>query len=85
MPKKFPPLTQAEVIKILKTNKFQCIKGKGDHKNWIGYIRDKKRKVTVDNIKEFDKKLLQSMIRGNGIFFDNLLKLIILIYNINNI
>jgi predicted RNA binding protein YcfA (HicA-like mRNA interferase family) len=48
LPKKYPPLTPSEVLQILKARKFHFDSQRGDHQQWEGTIKGKKRKVTVD-------------------------------------
>jgi len=71
LPKKYPPLTPDEVIQILKARKFTLDSTRGDHQQWEGFIRDRKRKVTVDTgEKDFDDEIIKSMINQSGLSRD---------------
>lgn len=68
MPKKYPPLTPAEVIKILKKRGFELKSTEGSHAQYEGVVDGITRKVTVDEgEKEFDDFLIKSMIRQSGL------------------
>jgi len=68
LPKKYPPLTPAEVIKILSKRGFILKATEGSHAQYEGKIKGEIRKVTVDKAeKEFDDFLIKSMIRQSGL------------------
>ncbi len=69
MPKKFPPLSPQEVIRILRAWGFELArKGASDHQQWAGFKGNKQRLVTVDmGVDEFDDWVLKSMIEQSGL------------------
>ena len=63
MPKKYPPLTPQEVRSILSELGFIHDRTKGSYEQW----KNNGCTVTVkNNIKEFGKFLIKSMIRQSG-------------------
>lgn len=67
MPKRYPPLTPQEVIRILSARGFVPDRSKGSHIQYQGTIRGVTWYVTVDTGKdEFGDFLIQSMIRQSG-------------------
>lgn len=68
MPKKYPPLTPDEVIKILKKRGFILKATEGSHAQYEGEVKGLTKKVTVDEAeKEFGNFLIKSMIRQSGL------------------
>lgn len=68
MPKKYPPLTPDEVIRILKKRGFLLKSTEGSHSQYEGTVKKEIKKVTVDTAeKEFNIFLMQSMIRQSGL------------------
>lgn len=68
-PKRYPPLTPDEVIKILQARGFQKIPKSGSsHVKYEGFINGKRRVVTVDvKEKEFGVPLMHSIISQSGL------------------
>ena len=69
MSKEHPPLTCAEVKRILKNLGFEPRPRKGtSHENWVGSPSGRFRKVTVDCPKApFTQGLIQSMANQAGV------------------
>jgi predicted RNA binding protein YcfA (HicA-like mRNA interferase family) len=68
MPKKYPPLTPDEVVRILKARGFVYDYTTGSHEYYRGMIRGVTRRVTVDRqYREFDDKLIVLMIDQSGL------------------
>jgi predicted RNA binding protein YcfA (HicA-like mRNA interferase family) len=68
MPKRYPPLSPAEVVKILAARGFVFVRSVGSHNRYQGRIRDQARTVTVDmHYPQFDDKLLKRMITQSGL------------------
>ena len=68
---KFHPLTTAQVEKILTNAGFVFKRSRGSHFYWEGYIKGKRRIVTVDKLKSGDVysprgERLKCMIRQSG-------------------
>lgn len=61
-------LTSREVERALRKKGFRLERQKGSHKQFVGFIKDRKRKVTViANKKRFAPETLKSIIRQSGI------------------
>ncbi|MCI0696026.1 type II toxin-antitoxin system HicA family toxin [candidate division KSB1 bacterium] len=61
-------LTSQEVESILHRNGFVLKRVKGSHQQFVGFVRGRKRKVTVvKNQKRFAPKTLASMLRQSGL------------------
>lgn len=68
MPKKYPPLTAAEVVSILGTLGFIYSKSKGGHDFYTAAHSGRNWKVTVDpKASPFNDFLLKSMIKQAGV------------------
>jgi predicted RNA binding protein YcfA (HicA-like mRNA interferase family) len=71
---KYPPLTPAEVEKILERAGFTLKRTSGSHNQWEGTVKGMRRLVTVDQLSRssetFGKKLMKSMIRQSGMTND---------------
>ena len=64
MPKKYPPLTPAEVIAILLARGFVLHRTSGSHAHYRGAIKGVKCLVTVDvHYKDFDVERIKDMIQ----------------------
>ena len=64
MPKKYPPLTPAEVIAILLARGFVLHHTSGSHAHYRGAIKDVKCLVTVGvHYKDFDVERIKDMIQ----------------------
>lgn len=64
-------LTSNEVERILKRSGFYLSRIKGSHQQFVGHVRDQKRRVTViSNQKQFTPKTLASMISQSGLTED---------------
>lgn len=48
MPRKYPPLTRDEVVRILRARGFDYDHSRGSHEYYKGMIRGAPRMVTVD-------------------------------------
>lgn len=71
MPRKYPPLTDREVIAVLKALGFQYSHSEGGHDFYKGTHSGKNWKVTVDpKASPFDDFLLKSMIGQAGVSRD---------------
>jgi len=67
MPRRWPPLTEREVIDILKSFGITYTKSKGGHDFYEGTHHDERRKVTVDpKCAPFSDDLLKSMCSQAG-------------------
>ena len=61
-------LSSREIEKVLKKHGFVLSRQKGSHQQFVGFIHDKKRRVTViANQKSFAIGTLKSMIRQSGL------------------
>ena len=68
MPKKYPPLTPEEVIRILKERSFTYTRTTGSHEQYEGIVRGKRRSVVVDlHYGQFTVKLIKYMIGQSGL------------------
>ena len=71
MGKKYPLLDQTQIERILKNLNFSPKRQKGSHTQWEGYTKDKRRIVTVDNLKskkeKYGQELLKKMIEQSGL------------------
>ncbi|MBI1930201.1 hypothetical protein HYR99_38865 [Candidatus Poribacteria bacterium] len=68
MPKRYPPLTLAQVVAILRANGFTLSHSRGDHDYYSGVIRGRPRTVTVKTrIDVFSNDLLKYMIAQSGL------------------
>lgn len=68
MPRKYPPLTLSEVLRILRRNGFEQVRATGSHFRYRAWIKGKIRQVTVDHaIDEFDIDLIKYMIAQSGL------------------
>jgi len=67
VPRKYPPLTPADVIAILKALGFQMVITKGSHQKWRR-TTDREYNVTVDlHYPEYYDDLIKSMIAQSGV------------------
>ncbi|KPL02246.1 MAG: hypothetical protein AMJ73_08970 [candidate division Zixibacteria bacterium SM1_73] len=61
-------LSTKDVERILKKNNFTLTRQKGSHQQFAGYVKGKKRRVTVIvNQKIFAPRTLKSMILQSGL------------------
>jgi len=71
---KYPPLTPAQVENILVKAGFSLKRTASSHNQWEGYVKGKRRLVTVDQLSRsseiFGKRLMKSMIRQSGMTND---------------
>jgi predicted RNA binding protein YcfA (HicA-like mRNA interferase family) len=68
MPKKYPPLTRAEVANILKAHGFTLIGVEGSHYHYKGTIKGKARRVPVSkHAGVFDARMIKNMIDESGL------------------
>lgn len=64
-------LTLSDVERILIKNGFYLSRTKGSHQQFVGYVRDQKKRVTVIlNQKQFTPKTLASMVKQSGLTED---------------
>ena len=75
MPKRWPPLSEHEVIDILRALGIVYASSKGGHDFYIGIHKGEKRKVTVDGkCAPFSDDLLKSMCSQAGCTRDEFYK-----------
>jgi len=71
---KYPPLTPAEVERILEQIGFTLKRTSGSHNQWEGTVKGRRRLVTVDQLSRssetFGKRLMNLMIRQSGLTKD---------------
>lgn len=68
MPRRYPPLSPQEVIRILLVRGFVFVRTVGSHRRYQGHVRGQVRSVTVDmHYRQFDAKLLKRMIAQSGL------------------
>ena len=61
-------LSSREVEKILRKNSFLLTRSKGSHQQYVGFIRNQKRRVTViSHQKNNTLKTMASMINQSGL------------------
>lgn len=61
-------LSSKDVERILKKNNFTLSRQKGSHQQFVGYVKGKKRRVTVVvNQKNFAPRTLKSIILQSGL------------------
>lgn len=61
-------LSSKDVEKVLRRNGFELVAQKGSHKQFKGFVKGRKRRVTVlADRKTFHPKTLKSMIRQSGL------------------
>ena len=66
--KRLLSLSSKDVERILKKNNFTLSRRKGSHQQFVGYVKGKKRRVTVIvNQKHFAPRTLKSMILQSGL------------------
>jgi predicted RNA binding protein YcfA (HicA-like mRNA interferase family) len=66
--KRLLSLSSKDVERILKKNNFTLSRQKGSHQQFVGYVKGKKRRVTVIvNQKNFASRTLNSMILQFGL------------------
>jgi len=66
--KRLLSLSSEDVERILKKNNFIFSRQKGSHQQFVGYIKGKKRRVTVmANQKNFALRTLKSMVLQSGL------------------
>lgn len=66
--KRLLSLSSKDAEKILKENNFILSRQKGSHQQFVGYVKGKKRRVTVIvNQKHFARRTLKSMILQSGL------------------
>ena len=71
MPKRYPPLTPAEVITILLARGFILDRTRGSHNYYNGRVRGRLRHVTVSaHYAEFSVERIQDMIAQSGLTRD---------------
>ncbi|MDI6793021.1 MAG: type II toxin-antitoxin system HicA family toxin [bacterium] len=67
MPKR-PALSSREIEQILRKKDFIFTHQRGSHQYWTGFIKGKKRRVTlIANQKDFHPDTMKSMIRQSGL------------------
>ena len=68
MPKRYPPLSPAEAIKVLEARGFVFVRTAGSHRRYQGHVRGQARSVTVDtHYQQLDVKLLKRVIAQSGL------------------
>jgi predicted RNA binding protein YcfA (HicA-like mRNA interferase family) len=71
MGNRFPSLDRAQVETILKNLGFTPKRQKGSHAQWEGYVKNKRRIVTVDHYKskkeKYGRKLLSKIYQQAGL------------------
>jgi predicted RNA binding protein YcfA (HicA-like mRNA interferase family) len=72
MGKRYPPLDRDQVETVLKNLKFSLKRQKGtSHAQWEGYVKGKRRIVTVDHLKskkeKYGHRLFEKMIEQSGL------------------
>ena len=68
MPKQYPPLTPADVVKILLVRGFVWERTRASHEFYRGTVRGRVCNVTVDrHYPEFDVKRVRDMIDQSGL------------------
>ncbi len=69
MPRKYPPLTPAQVRDILQRHGFALRGTEGSHEQWVhDSVNGKPRHVTVDSgYREFDDDRIKTMIAQSGL------------------
>jgi len=80
MGKTYPPLDREQVESILVKLGFSVKRQKASHAQWEGYLKGKRRIVTVDHLKSKKEKygptLLRKMIEQTGLskegFYSNI-------------
>ncbi len=71
MPKQYPPLTPAEVVKILLARAFVWERTRASHEYYRGLVRGRIRNVTVDrHYSELDVKRVRDMIDQSSLSRD---------------
>ena len=74
MGKRYPPLDREQVEGILIALEFSIKRQKSSHAQWEGYVKEKRRIVTVDHLKSKKEKygptLLRKMIEQMGLSKD---------------
>ncbi len=75
--KRFLSLSSEDVEKILKKNNFILSRQKGSHQQFVGYVKGKKKRVTViADQRDFAPRTLRSIILQAGLseqeWLDNL-------------
>ena len=73
--KKYPPLKYKEVVAILKALGFKFDRSKGDHEQYEGYIKNKRRLVTVDvKGSPYNEFIIKCMIKQSGVTYKKFYK-----------
>ena len=71
MGNRYPSLNRKQVEKILKEAGFSAKRQSSSHAQWEGYVKKKRRIVTVDHMKSrkevYGKRLLSNMIQQSGL------------------
>ncbi|HID87074.1 MAG TPA: addiction module toxin, HicA family [Anaerolineae bacterium] len=68
MPRKYPPLTPDEVVRILRARGFDYDHSRGSHEYYKGTIKGIPRTVTVDvHYGEFDAKMIRFLLDQSGL------------------
>jgi len=68
MPKKYPPLTPDEVVRILRARGFDYDHSRGSHEYHKGMIKGVSRMVTVDtHCREFDARMIRFLLNQSGL------------------
>ncbi len=68
MPRKYPPLTPDEVVRILRVRGFDYDRSRGSHEYYKGIIRGVPRMVTVDlHYRELDARMIRFLISQSGL------------------
>jgi predicted RNA binding protein YcfA (HicA-like mRNA interferase family) len=74
MGKRYPSLDRGQVETILTALKFSIKRQKSSHAHWEGYVKGRRRIVTVDHLKSRKEKysttLLRKMIEQTGLSKD---------------
>lgn len=64
---KLRSISSKEVERILRKHGFTMVRSRGSHRQFVGFIHGRKRRVTVvADQKSFKPKTLNSMIRQSG-------------------
>ena len=68
MPRKYPPLTPDEVVRILRARGFDYDHSRGSHEYYKGIIRGVHYMVTVDlHYREFDARMIRFLLSQSGL------------------
>lgn len=66
--KRLLSLSSEDVERVLRKNNFKRVRQKGSHQQFVGYVKGKKKRVTVlANQKDFTTPTFKSMILQSGL------------------